>query len=373
MNQQVKKKMSPEEMSEEDKQSNLPEGRRVSKSSKSKSSRETLYLKRKQLLQEMQSNEELRPISVREQIESIKSPTSTSLNEDDWGSKEKRKRSSPWILWMILGLVVPVILVGLMLVSARNRGVSQEGGSGSGLDFDVLSGNSQVEPQDWFVENSRSALSNSLETFELLNEEDLSVEQIAGVVRSPEQAEKLVSLKEAGKWAAFDMRDPTSLKWNFGASGEVGFMTIAGLRRDFHDFRAYFVQEEGETLLDVEATAALSDIPINELAGETLTGAVLLRCWVAKEPHFDSRSDGELFSWYQIISPDQVDFVWAYCATGGPLDEALRKEMNYGRLIGERKKQFRATIKVGNAKGFNKDEFLFEELLANEWVLPNVQ
>ena len=42
MNQQVKKKMSPEEMSEEDKQSNLPEGRRVSKSSKSKSSRDSL-------------------------------------------------------------------------------------------------------------------------------------------------------------------------------------------------------------------------------------------------------------------------------------------------------------------------------------------
>lgn len=355
-------------MSEEEKKSNLPEGRRVRKSS---SRRETLYLKRQQLLKEMQSEEETRPISVREQIESIKSPTSSEINEDDWGAKEKRKKGSPLILWAILALVIPVILVGLMLLSSRRNTNSSKGAAGSGLDFDVLSGGTQTEPQDWFVENSGPAFSSGLATLELLSEDGLSVDEISPVVRNVDQAEKLMELRKAGKWAAFDTREPTALRWDFGASGEIGFMTLQGLRRDFRDFRAYFIQEDEQTVLDVEATAGLSDIPISELAGETLASAVVLRCWVAKEPHFDARSDEELFSWYQILAPNEVDFVWAYCKRGGNLDEMLREKMNYGRVIGDRKEQIRATIKVGNARGFNEDEFLLEELLATEWVLPN--
>ncbi|WP_411844666.1 hypothetical protein AAFN60_11570 [Roseibacillus persicicus] len=355
-------------MSEPENPSNLPEGRRVSKSN---SNRETLYLKRQQLLREMQSTEELRPINVREQVETLKNAGSEGTKEEDWGSKEKRRKGSPWMLWAILGLAIPVVLVGLMIVSGGKRGKTASGNSGMGLDFDVLSGAGQVEAEDWFIKNPGEAFEIGLNTLETVSKEGFTLEEVSPLVRSPEQAERLVQLERAGEWVAFDTSVPTDLVWDYGSSGDAGFMVLMGQKKDFHDFRAYFVRDEGEVLMDVDATEARSDIPVIELPGQTLTQPVLMRCWLAKEPHFDARSDERLFSWYQILSPNKVDFVWAYCTRGDAIDEALRKELNYGRLIGERKDYLRATVRLTNAKGFREDEFQIQEYVASEWVLPS--
>ena len=358
-------------MSEDDKQKNLPEGRRVSKA---KSRRETLYLKRQQLLKEMQSEEDLRPISVREQVDKLKSASqdggAKGGDEDSWGAKEKRRKGSPWMLWALMGLAIPVVLVGLMLMSKKSASSTLNDSGATGLDFDVLSGGGKMEPEDWFVENSGSSFSTGVEILEQLSEEELTVADVAPLVRTEKQARLLADLHKKGTWAAFDTRQPSNLLSTYGSSAEVGFMTMTGVRSDFRDFRAYFVRKDEKLVLDVEATEARSEIPVAKLTQESLQGPVQLRCWVAKEPHFDARSDEKLFSWYQILAPDEVDFVWAYCKTGDPLDEILRKELNYGRLIGDRKTQFRATIKVSHARGFRDDEFLFDELLATEWVLP---
>ena len=359
-------------MSEKNKKSQMPEGRRVVKS---KSKRETLYGKRQELLEQMQSTEDETHLSVREQVEKLKSGKSSGsqLDEAAWGAKEKRKKGAPWMLWLILGLVVPILLVGLMLLTNDPARRVRSGDGGTGYDFDVLSGEGKVEPEDWFVAHSAQSYSKGLDTLETLNREDLTLPDIVPLVRSERQAQALLAMKEEGTWAGYDLRQPTEIDWEYGSSGEAGFMAFSGVKKDFRNFRAYFVREKDETKFDFDATEALSDVPIKDLTGQTLTGSVLLRCWLVKEPHFDARSDQTVFSWYQILAPNEVDFIWAYCRKGDPLDEALRRALNYGRLIGERKRKVRATVKVGNARGFRKDEFLFEELLAEEWVLPAVK
>ncbi|MGJ8723535.1 MAG: hypothetical protein ACSHYB_03170 [Roseibacillus sp.] len=322
----------------------------------------------------MQSSDDERPISVREQVEKLKSGSpGTGADEEMWGAKEKRRASSPWMLWAILGLVIPVVLVGLILLSKNGNAPSSGGNSGTGLDFDTLSGAGKVEPQDWFVDNSGEAYSRGFEILETMSQKDLAMEDVVPFVRSSAQAELLLALIQKGEWSGFDTRDRTRIRWSYGSSGDAGFMTLEGIRKDFREFRAYFVRDESEILLDVEATQSMSDIPVGELTGESLVGGSLVRCWIAKEPHFDARSDESLFSWYQILGPNKVDFVWAYCKRGDPLDELLRQKLNFGRLIGERKSYIRATVRLGNARGFRDDEFLFEEFLADEWVLPTAQ
>ena len=201
----------------------------------------------------------------------------------------------------------------------------------------------------------------------------MTLDEVRPLVRSSGQAEQIMVMVGEGKWSGFDVSDPTQLRWGYGSSGESGFMFLEGERKDFRNFKAYFVRE-GETLrLDVDATEVVSTVPVSELPGETLVGDALVRCWIAKEPHFDARSDDKLFSWYQILGADKVDFVWAYCKSGGPIDESLREELNYGRVIEEREDYVRATVMLGNATGFRDDEFLIKEILANEWVLPTVE
>lgn len=359
-------------MSEKDKSSQMPEGRRVNKS---KSSRETLYLKRQELLEEMLSTEDEKPISVREQVEKLKSGSSSGApgDEDSWGARERRKKGSPWMLWVILGLVVPIVIVGLMLITNDPNRRLRDNDGDTGLDFDVLSGAGKVEPEDWFVKHSKEAFSGGLDTLEVLSQDELTLPDVIPLVRSERQARELIKMKEAGTWAGYDLRQPSLITWAYGSSGEAGFMAFNGVKKDFRNYRAYFVRDGEQTRFDFDASEARSEVPIADLTGKTLAGAVMLRCWIVKEPHFDARSDEKLFSWYQIVAPNEVEFVWAYCRRGDPLDELLRTELNYGKLIGDRKEKIRAAIKVSNARGFRDDEFLFEELLALEWVLPTAE
>lgn len=363
-------------MSEEEEQSRSQRKRRVTKR---KSKKGSLYSKREQLLKEMQMTDDSRSIGVREQLEKLKSAQSNpdgTADEDGWGSKEKRKRGSRWILWAVLGLIIPVILVGLVLMTSKGSRKGKGYAGETGLNFDALSGQRDFDPQDWFVENSGEAFSTVVEVLEKLSAEELTVEEVASVVRSEDQAAYLLQLHEEGSWSAFDTSEPSSLTWEYGSAGDTGFMAVSGVRADFRKFRAYFVKEEDGLFMDVEASVARSDIPIVELPAKQLSGEVLLRCWVAKEPHFDAGKNKDSLSFYQILSPDEIDFVWAYCELGSPLDEQLREELNYGRLLGERKKQFRATIKIGKARegqGLSDDEFFFEDLLATDWVLPSSQ
>ena len=360
---------------ERDEKANLSESKRVRSSGSS--SREALHLKRQQLLREMQSNEDAAPISVREQVarlEKRSESVSGGPDEDSWGNGKGGRKGSPWMLWMILGLIIPVVLVGLMLASRSLNRRTIDNAAGTGIDLNILSGGEVESPEDWFIDNSISTHRDGLAILEALSQKQLKSEKVQPLVRSTEQANYLVSLQESGQWPGMDLRNPRDLRWTYGSSGEIGYMVINGVRRDFHDFRAYFVQQGDEVRLDVDATSVRSEVRIEDLAGKVLDEEVIVRCWLIKKPNFDARSDQTRFSWYQILFPDEADFVWAYCETGGLLDEIFREKLNYGRMIGEIKEKLRVTIKLGNAsKEFRDDEFRVVEFLADEWVLPTAR
>ena len=330
-----------------------------------------LHKKRQQLLREMQSPEGQQAISISEQLERLdnKGASSSSVEEELWGAKKRRGQENPWMLWVIIGLIIPIILVGIMFLTNDSKRRSNE----SVLPFQVASGAEKVEPEDWFIKNSNSAFVSAFEYLKILNEDELTLEKIESFVRTKEQAQRIVKLKEAGDWVKFDTRDSDKIKWDFGASGEVPYIALNGLRKDFHKFRAYFVRIDEKLLFDLDATQALGERVIAELPKQELKESVLLRCWIKKEPSFDARGDEELFSWYQILDSNEFDFIWAYCKQGESLDKKLRDKLNYGKLIGERKEKFRAMIQIGNAKEFRDDEFLLESLLAEEWVAPQLE
>ena len=357
-------------MSDKKSQSNSGKGKRRSKGS---SSRKNLYEKRERLLEEMQSTDDERAISVREQVEKLKAGGGDVDDEDKWGDRKSRRKGSPWMLWAILGLAIPILLVGLILMSKNGSGRKGETAGEMGLDFNTLNGVGKSSPEDWFVKNSGKAFSRGSEILEDLDNESLTLGEVEPLVRSSGQAERLMAMFDEGTWSAFDTSKSTNFAWGYGSSNEIGYMFLEGVRRDFRNFRAYFVRAGDDIVIDVDATEAESTIPVGELTGKTLADDALTRCWIAKQPSYDARSDKEIYSWYQILGADTVDFVWAYCKTGSAIDEILKKELNYGRAIGERIEYARMTLLLGNAAQFRDDEFVIKEVLANEWVLPEAE
>lgn len=355
-------------MSEE--KQNMPEGRKVKKDSSS--TRDTLYLRREQLLREMQSDDDVRPISVREQVAALEGKgTPKTPSEDDWGSKKGRSGGNQWMLWTIVGLALPVLVLGVLLLINRSNEATTTPGQGMDLDFDRLKGTSKVEPEDWFVENSAKVFEQAVDVLEQVSEPKLTAEKLAPLIRTEEQVARVLELQEAESWAAFDMRQPSELTWEYGSSGGAGFMALLGPRADYRDFRAYFVRDETNLKLDVDATEGYSEQEVVNLPGMMLQKPTLMRVWVAKEPNFDSRADEGQISWYQLLDKDLVEFVWAYAPAGSLLDAALREELNYGRAVGDRKREFRGIIKISSVKGLSDDQFRIDELIATEWVLPS--
>lgn len=359
-------------MSSDNQKSDSEKGRRKKKASSQKV--DSLYMKRQQLLREMQSSSDEKAISIREQLRTLEEAAKNNApTEDDWGKATSRRKSSLWMLWAILGLAVPTALIGLALMASRMK--ERTGGTtygAGGLDFDSLSIEVEEAPEDWFVENSIEATESGMEILETLSQENLTEEALVGIVRNDEQIQRILTSQREDDWPAFDLSEPTEITWKFGSVGRTGFMVLIGPRADYSVFRAYFVRSDRGLLFDLDATEGRSEIPIVELPAAALTAPSLTRAWVAKEPHFDARSDADLYSWYQLLTPNLIDFVWAYTEAGGELDEQLKTELNYGRLIGERKREFRATVIIHSSEipEHQKDEFLLEELVTVDWVLP---
>lgn len=358
-------------MSSDKNNSKSSKGKRKKSSSESVDS---LYMRRQQLLREMQSSGEEKAISIREQLRTLEELANNTPTEDDWGKSSSRRKGSLWMLWLVLGIAVPTVLIGTALLISR---VSDRGGDAiygsDGFDFDTLSVADNEVPEDWFVENSVKSTGTGLEILEELSAENLTQEDLASIVRNEEQIERILARQKSGNWPAFDLREPSSIAWQFSSFEDTAFMCMIGPRADYSTFRAYFVRDGEDLVFDVDATEGWSQVPIVELPAATLEGPSLTRGWVAKEPHFDARSDATKYSWYQILTPDLIDFVWAYTEANGALDELLKTELNYGRVIGDRKREFRAAITLAPAEveGFQKDEFLLEELVAVDWVLPD--
>lgn len=332
-----------------------------------------LYQKREELLRQMQgTDEEAGHIGVREQLEALeKRGESDKTDEENWGGSGSRGGRKQWMFWLVLGLAVAVLCLGMLVIVRKGNENLTNGAGGGSLDFNALSGGEQVIPEDWFVANSTQVFDQAVNILDGVSTSEMSLGGVLPLVRDEEQANKLMDWSRSGRWAGFDTRETHKLTWEYGSSGNTGYMTLIGPRADYSVFRAYFVRDGENLRLDVDATEAYSEVPVIELAGKDLDTPVLMRAWIAKEPHFDARSDAESYSWYQILGPDLVDFVWAYAPTGSDLDEALRAELNYGRIAQKRIREFRGIITLTNAPKFNKDEFAISELLSTEWVMPN--
>ncbi|MDP0489809.1 MAG: hypothetical protein Q7Q71_02015 [Verrucomicrobiota bacterium JB023] len=350
---------------------NAPGERRVKKRRQKRVSRDSLYLKRKQLLQEMQESEDS-PITVRDQVEALKKGERVTDDEERWGDRSKRKRGSQWMLWAVIGLAVPVLVVGLIaIIQATAPNATNEGVSDLNIDFDAVSAGREELTEQWFYDNAGDALSKAVDVLEVVNDPDVTAEELGSVLRNEEQVERILASKEAGEFATFDLRNPTQLNFEFGSSADTGFMTVIGNRSDFRSFRAYFVTTADGLRLDADATECWSEVAISRLPEQEIGEGILVRAFLRKEPHFDNLGDQDTFSWYQLLDQYQENFVWAYATTSGPVDEKLKELLNYGRFLeGRDLDGERVTLRISKPQGVNEDEFTIDEVLAEEWVVP---
>lgn len=356
----------------------LPEGMRVvrkRRKRKTDASRQTLYLKKKEILREMETEED--PLSVKAQLERLKKAARKDEKpmEEKWGSSSHRRRGSRWVIVAVCALAIPLVVFLVVWSITREEAGKTTGDGDPTINLDVqdddIDAFDRTSPQAWFHENSVKAFDLAVGLLEKVNGARHPA-QLSEVLRDFPRVSRDITIVEMDGWIDFSLGDPRTLSWEYGAVGETGYMVLTGRKVDYSKFRAYFVKTDEGLKIDWEATNGESDIPVGSLVKEGSGKFPLIRGWVGKQPHYDvDKGRASDRSWYVILDASKEAFVWAYAPIGSKLDKALRDQLSYGRMVEKRPDEVRATVRLSKpSSGFRDNEFEIQEFINSDWVAP---
>lgn len=367
-----------EDAANQDSGASVPEGMRVvrkRRKRKSDSSRQTLYLKKREILREMETEDE--GLGVQAQVERLKQVAREKEvpMEDKWGSSTHRRRGSRWLLIGLGVVVLPLVIFAVVMSVTKSPSGVTAGGTESLLNLDEpvedIAAFDQTGPVAWFHENSVKAFDLATGLLEECNEAR-HPSQLGAVIRDAERVLRKLSIQDLEDTSDFGLGDPRTLTWEYGSAGETGFMVIEGRREDHAPFRSYFVKTDEGLKVDWMATQGISDIPVPDLVEQGTNRSTMVRCWVGKQPWYDvDKGRASTRSWYIILEPSKEEFVWAYVPVKSELDMKLRDILSYGRMVEDRTDEVRALIRVAKpSAGFRENEFEITEFVAKDWVAP---
>lgn len=360
----------------------MPEGLRVvrkrRKKRESTGSRQTLFLKKRDILRDM--HHESGVVGVKAQVERLKS--ARKVKDDDkpveerWGGRPSRRRGARWVLLCVFALAVPVLAICTAFILIQ-------GGKGTELNRgdDELEFN--VDPEDpilptgplvWFNDNPHEAYDAALAILKALNEEG-KAPLSAQLFRNGEETLGKIAESGIGWSSKFFTADPREFSWMTGSTGDVGYLVFEGIREDKSKFRTYFAKTDRGLRLDWEASTGRSDFPFEELEKGGIDGPVLVRCRLLKEPHFDTeQGEPSKQSWYLLRGPDADTNLWGYVEKDSSLDAKLRRLFGYGMVVLERESEVRATLRIVKPESTaSAKEYRITELVTREWVVPEAQ
>ena len=368
--------MSDKESSPEDSSKQLPEGRRFIRKRRKKrgSSRQTLFLKKREILREMHADDQLGAVSLKEQVARLKSAKDAEEEskpvEERWGSNRSAQRGWGWFLVRVFALLVPVLaIVTAFLLMKREKPNAPRGDQ---LNLNISEEERKFEPvgaKAWFDKNPGVSYDSSIAILRRLNEA-AGKELPQDVFRREGFTFRQIEERGIGWNAGFVTTDPRKFNWSIAETNGVGYLILRGVREDRTTYRTYFVKSDQGIRMDWAASTAWSQVPVGELADAAAEQKVLVRCVLSKEPYFDATSDRSR-SWYLMLTPGSEEQFWGYAPANTPLDQDLLDLFQFGRMVLERKDEVRATLRISKPKVAAKENhFEIVELVTEEWVLP---
>lgn len=384
----------------EDGSSALPEGKRVVRKGNRDGAggRQTVYLRNKQRNRERPKVNEARSgVGVREQVDRLKqaeqSKEAEKPVEQGWGTGTRTstaRMGASWLLLRIGAVMVPIMIV--LLAFMLTRGGKKTGDAESGFDWSEPTDRRELPydptgPVAWFNEYPHEAYEGAVGVLDKFNE--LAKGELPrGLVRNQSITLQRIDQRGGLGWESpFFTKDHRKLNWSTSKIGQTGFIVVSGRHEDQSKFHVYFVKTSSGLQLDWEASTGWSEIALEELPTASSVQNILIRCALVKEPHFDFDPDRlrksvpptivvvhpEPLSWYLLRGSDPTANIWGWVPKNSKLDQELRKLFDFGRIVLERKEEVRVVLKVSKSPldGTKENEFRIDELLTEDWVLPD--
>ncbi len=354
--------------------------RRKRKIDKPKAEVKSLLDQGKELLEKMQKPEEGESyghVGVAEQMRRLQSDDEDDRPLDEvWGTK---KRSTSWLWVSLLGIILPLVVVGLGLKHFNDAKEIDQGDQEN--DFIQVEKVKDTITEEgslaWFTVDSVNYLTKAREIISLLDTAR-SPDEFAEFVRPSPYRKKnplvaghwdspaLVGNINQITWQALEIASPEGEK-----DTSRGVIAVSGRRQDQSNFTAYFVKEGLDFQLDWDATTGWSEMSLSDLRSYRPREKKEIRCLIDKKARFDQKFGDVDHSGFLLTEPETGNFIFAFVPLNSDkkreLNHQLKEVLQYGRFVMHLKHDEPVVLEV---KAVGKDRFEIVGFKHEGWVNP---
>jgi len=194
-----------------------------------------------------------------------------------------------------------------------------------------------------------------------------TLEKLLPLLRDPEAVRPLIeragkmgsgqSQRQGGGWAAKE-RD-----------GLV-YGVLEGTLEDFSEFKAYFVEEDGQLRMDWKASRAYGSASFSDLQ-QGRGDASEIRGWLARMDYYSIAFPEHRYQSYRLVSPDELETLWVYAERGSDVNDALNRHFKGGQILQGNPDDGKMTVRLARApQEAMPNQWLLVELLHKEWIAP---
>lgn len=280
----------------------------------------------------------------------------------EWGRASARPARG-WIA--VAGVGVGALLFGALALHSQLVGRDEAGRDGFQLTLEKLD---EPEISDAF-QFDRASVAQILDLVASFAAAEM-VDEVLPLVRDGERLRDRIAAEWQPWGAPAGWRPDAASVWDSDRTEDREFGVLSGFRPDFNRLRAYFVREAGRIVIDWEATEAVSDVPIDDLAQGKGDGG-LVRVWAKAGSFHTVDFPEESFRAVQLISPRQDRILWGYAARGGAADLAFAEFFDDGLIVEADTNTLPVTLRLAPAPSGNlPNQWEITEVLHSEWVKP---
>jgi hypothetical protein len=168
-----------------------------------------------------------------------------------------------------------------------------------------------------------------------------------------------------------ELHNSDQLTIDYGHTEKMGFYFIEGRCMDNSPFLYYFVNMDGMLKLDWEASLALGDHPVDDLARHPLTEPAMMRVVVERSAYYLLDLKEQEYESFRLTVPGENQVLWGYMKRDSPQHASLNRILQQGGILRGETLSGRATLKLSPVEENTASKrFIISEVVHPNWVFP---
>jgi len=309
-----------------------------------------------------------------EHVEPVFQPLDNSIENispevaGEWG--KAAKRSNVWMFWTGLGALAAI--VGGLAIQPwlwDQRPGEQRSFFEHFRVLEETATETSESPTRYFEENADLVARELSETLTRYAHAK-TLAEVLPLVRDGER----LRLKLMEFWRPWNAPPgwtaPVQVAMGYGSSGERPYAFMKGTGPNFEPFHMVFVREDNRMLVDWEASEGIGSNTFEELKNPDLPDAIM-RVIVSPAVYYSAAFPERKYRSFQLVSRDELDYVWGYAEIGTPVEEQLSALFRPGVILDEKVTAEPVRVRLSRRQeGAMPNQWVILDLLHKGWVAP---